>query len=289
MLGALWAMEKLEFLISGQKFTLITDHKAIEEIKRKIDFGTPRIVRWFERLNRFDFEVKHKKGVELVQSDALKRTLNQVTTKKEEDENIVMENEVKEKELEKQILKEHYEQDHRKILTNASKYGISQSTYREVLKKCEVCLKRDKERIYTGKYVETSMPGELIGVDIMELKRGKYYILAIDYFTRMAYGVKLKRRSKEEVVQFIKLLVRKLPCKRIMFDNAREFHSGELKQFMEENNIGIQYSVPHYHQSNGRIERLNRTVRTALTKKYPEEKKDIQLVLKNYNKHGTEV
>lgn len=35
VLGAIWAMEKLQYYLVGREFDLITDHKAIEEIKRK--------------------------------------------------------------------------------------------------------------------------------------------------------------------------------------------------------------------------------------------------------------
>ncbi|KAG0442406.1 Retrovirus-related Pol polyprotein from transposon 17.6 [Dictyocoela muelleri] len=48
-LAALWAMEKLEYFLMGSRFSLITDHKAIEQLKSKVDFGSQRIQRWFQR------------------------------------------------------------------------------------------------------------------------------------------------------------------------------------------------------------------------------------------------
>lgn len=74
-LAALWAMEKFSFYLLGKEFDLITDHKAIEEIKRKKNFGSHKINRWFERLERFQFNVKYKAGEELVVADALSRCL----------------------------------------------------------------------------------------------------------------------------------------------------------------------------------------------------------------------
>jgi hypothetical protein len=41
VLASLWAMEKFNFYLYGRESVLITDHKTIEEIKRKVDFGTP--------------------------------------------------------------------------------------------------------------------------------------------------------------------------------------------------------------------------------------------------------
>jgi uncharacterized membrane protein YfbV (UPF0208 family) len=50
VLAALWAMEKFKYYLIGNKFLLLCDHKAIEFIKKKIDFGSRRTVRWFERI-----------------------------------------------------------------------------------------------------------------------------------------------------------------------------------------------------------------------------------------------
>lgn len=38
----LWSIEKLENIIDGKRFKVITDHKAIEAMK-KVDFGTRRL------------------------------------------------------------------------------------------------------------------------------------------------------------------------------------------------------------------------------------------------------
>ncbi|KAG0420596.1 Retrovirus-related Pol polyprotein from transposon [Dictyocoela roeselum] len=70
---ALWAMEKFEFYLIGRKFLLISDHKALEQIHQKKDFGTPRIQRWLERFAKFDFSVCYREGSKLIQADALSR------------------------------------------------------------------------------------------------------------------------------------------------------------------------------------------------------------------------
>ncbi|KAG0439770.1 Retrovirus-related Pol polyprotein from transposon 17.6 [Dictyocoela muelleri] len=72
-LAALWAMEKLKYYLMGNKFTLITDHKAIEHLKSKIEFGSSRIQRWFSRIEAFDFDISYRKGIEMSSSDALSR------------------------------------------------------------------------------------------------------------------------------------------------------------------------------------------------------------------------
>jgi hypothetical protein len=74
MLAAIWAMEKLKHYLYGRRFTLITDHKAMEKLKEKLEFGSYRIHRWFKRIERFDFLVKYKEGGKMVVSDALNRS-----------------------------------------------------------------------------------------------------------------------------------------------------------------------------------------------------------------------
>ncbi|KAG0433306.1 Retrovirus-related Pol polyprotein from transposon, partial [Dictyocoela muelleri] len=76
MLAALWAMEKFEYYLIGRKLKIITDHKALEVIQRKKDFGSLIMQRWLERLSRFDFEVLYREGSKLIQADALSRTVS---------------------------------------------------------------------------------------------------------------------------------------------------------------------------------------------------------------------
>ena len=66
-------MEKLQYYLLRWEFTLITDHKAMGELKKKAEFGSARVNRWFERLERFQYEVKYKMGLEIVEADALSR------------------------------------------------------------------------------------------------------------------------------------------------------------------------------------------------------------------------
>jgi hypothetical protein len=76
-LACLWAMEKLRYYLTGKEFDLVTDHKAIEEIKKKKDFGSAKMHRWFDRLERFQFKVKYKPGQQMILADALSRSANE--------------------------------------------------------------------------------------------------------------------------------------------------------------------------------------------------------------------
>ncbi|KAG0438726.1 Retrovirus-related Pol polyprotein from transposon [Dictyocoela muelleri] len=101
-LAALWAMEKLEFYLIGKKFTLISDHKALEELHKKKEFGTPRVQRWLERFSKFDFDICYREGSKLLQSDALSREAASLTANYDCDD------------LSTKILKIHNDNGHRK-------------------------------------------------------------------------------------------------------------------------------------------------------------------------------
>jgi hypothetical protein len=73
VLAAIWAMEKLQFYLVGKEFVLITDHKAMEEMKKKLEFGSSRIYRWFNRIERFQFRIRYREGKHLIAVDALSR------------------------------------------------------------------------------------------------------------------------------------------------------------------------------------------------------------------------
>ncbi|KAI5178984.1 hypothetical protein PAEPH01_2586, partial [Pancytospora epiphaga] len=68
-----WAMEKLEQYLIEKKFRLITDHKADTWLKTKEDFGNPRIARWIERIQHFNFTIEYRDGDEMYEADALLR------------------------------------------------------------------------------------------------------------------------------------------------------------------------------------------------------------------------
>jgi hypothetical protein len=70
-LAALWGMEKFQYYLTGKKFVLVTDHKALEEIRNKTEFGSKRTQRWIERFENFEFAIKYRKVCEIAIADTL--------------------------------------------------------------------------------------------------------------------------------------------------------------------------------------------------------------------------
>jgi hypothetical protein len=73
MLPVILGIEKFAYELRGRRKHLITDHKALELIRSKAEFGNNRINRWVEKIQNYDFSIQYKKGEELIDADALSR------------------------------------------------------------------------------------------------------------------------------------------------------------------------------------------------------------------------
>lgn len=71
ILAVLFRVEKFEYELKGKRFTIETDHKVIEVIRNKVDFGNDRMKRWIEKNGEIDFEVKYTKGENIGMADRL--------------------------------------------------------------------------------------------------------------------------------------------------------------------------------------------------------------------------
>lgn len=131
--------------------------------------------------------------------------------------------------------------------------------------------------------VNVNGPGELFGIDILVYNSKIKIILGIDYFTRKLYGTILKNKGAENTLKFLKKTFEVFRFKRIITDNGKEFNNDRWKDWCNENKVEHTFSIPYYHQGNGRIERANRTIRGCLKKQKKVNEDNLQKVLKNYN------
>ena len=82
-LAVTWACERLSSYLLGLTFRLETDHKPLVPIlsTKALDELPPRVLRFRLRLPKFDFEVTHVPGKELITADTLSRaTVKQAHT-----------------------------------------------------------------------------------------------------------------------------------------------------------------------------------------------------------------
>jgi len=69
-----WAVEKLRYYLSGQKFTVISDYMNLKWWFKQPPKNS-RQGRWLMTLQEYNFEIEHKKGAENVVADGLSRRI----------------------------------------------------------------------------------------------------------------------------------------------------------------------------------------------------------------------
>lgn len=111
---------------------------------------------------------------------------------------------------------------------------------------------------------------EKVGFDIMESPGGEYVITAIDYFTREGFAKKIANRESKHVLRFLQEIHEKLNIKTLISDGAKENCDKKIIAWIKERGIKQHVTSAHHPESNGRIERFNKTVIDSLRKgKYP--------------------
>ena len=158
-------------------------------------------------------------------------------------------------------------------------YGSSmrEDVYK-TLKICRQCLAFNDKR--PGNVCYPLLIGEAferIGIDLMgpfkETKNGnKFIIVGIDYLTKFIEIAALKEKNAENIVEFIytKIILNHGCPNTILSDNGREFNNTMVRLLCEKLRVNKKYSSPYRPQTNGLVERTNRTL-IAIISKYVEE------------------
>lgn len=260
MLGALWGMEYFKYHLYGREFVLRTDHKALEAFNTKGFLESARAQRWLERLQEFNFRVEYVPGKTIPHVDALSR-MHTVFEVGEEAERLCQE-----------IVETHRELIHRgaKVVLEKMKErgidGVNEALVKKAIGKCRICKLYNPIRNKGYRSVEAFFPGERVAFDIMEPERKQYILVAIDYFTRMGFAQVVQKKTSGKVLEFLKKVQSILPIKTLVTDGARENLSKKVEEWLGSNAINRHTTSPYHHESNGRVERFNRTIWEGIRK-----------------------
>src|SRR5436189_3819880 len=170
----------------------------------------------------------------------------------------------------------------------------------EYIKRCDSCQRRGNKggKGYLNP-IKVGKPFERIGIDFVgplnRTKKGNRYILVVtDYLTKWPEAKAMKEATAENVVQFIyKRIICRHGCpKIILLDRGTHFRNKLVDGLCEKFEIKHKLSSPYHPQTNGLVERFNRTLCESLAKvseKENEWDKHIESVLFAYRtmKHNT--
>ena len=71
-LAIVWSIGKLRYYLQGRKFTVITDHKALQWLD-KTKLSNSKLMRWSLLLQEFNFDIQYRKGICNTNADSLSR------------------------------------------------------------------------------------------------------------------------------------------------------------------------------------------------------------------------
>lgn len=145
----------------------------------------------------------------------------------------------------------------------------------DCIRSCEVCQRHkgqtsaaNKEPMYRR---QTSRPGELIAVDLMDMGRtprgNSVLFVAVDLHSKFGYAVPLRSKRSAAVAEALeKSVLAPSICvpQAIISDGGPEFRGGPFRSMLEQYGVKMEKSLPYRPESNGAVERLNRTIRSRL-------------------------
>src|SRR5262245_60197001 len=157
------------------------------------------------------------------------------------------------------------------VLEHIRKRYVWKTMYKDVkdyIQSCWECQQRGNPR--QNNRIQ-SIPVEDIferwGIDIvgplpLSYKKNKYIIVAVDYFTRWPEARALKYANAESVAEFIyeEIICRFGPPSVIQSDQGTHFVNQVIKELTEKFRIKHSLSSPYHPQSNGLVERFNRSL-----------------------------
>lgn len=180
--------------------------------------------------------------------------------------------------------------------------GIKRSDIIDFLKSTSSHTMNRQFRKRISKPIISKRPYERLQMDITELKKLsrsnkgiKYFFIIIDHYSKYVWLYPMKKKSEtyNNIKQFIDNHKNK-NISIIQSDNGLEFKDNKLKKLFKENKINHIFSSTYKPQTNGLVERFNRTIKSKIYqhlthtngKKYIDILQDL---VDNYNdtKHST--
>ena len=137
----------------------------------------------------------------------------------------------------------------------------------QTIEKCEICAQHKPQK--TFKMIQSSTPErpwQRIAIDFFEHEKSTY-IAIIDYYSRFIELASVKTLTTNELIKKCKqCFARHGVPEEIMSDSGTQFTGKEWETFAKVYDFKIKTSSPHYHQSNGEVERAVQTLKSILKK-----------------------
>jgi len=158
---------------------------------------------------------------------------------------------------------------------------------RKYVQSCDSCQKRGKNRKNQKMHpIPVGDPFYQIGIDFVGplpiTERGnRYIIVAMDYLTKWPEAKAVPSATAEQVANFLyEDIIGRHGCPhKILSDQGTHFKNKMIAKLLEKFQIQQKFSTPYHPQTNGLVERFNKTLCGALAKLTYEHQKDWDLFI----------
>ena len=175
-------------------------------------------------------------------------------------------------------------------------WPMHQTDVKTWVKQCDLCASRKptpNQRKATLKQHQAGEPLERVAIDILgplptSNDGNKYIMIVVDYFTKWAEAYAIPNQEASTVAaKLVYEFIAKLGCPRqIHTDQGRNFESKLFKQICQLLDIDKTRTTPFHPQSDGLVERFNRTLENMLSLYVADNQKDwdqyLQLMMMAY-------
>lgn len=204
---------------------------------------------------------------------------------------------VPEQARQKEIIEKTHNEGHRGIEENLKKikrfyyWPKMEQDLKEYVDKCENCLENKYDRHpmkikFSGTRIGKSL-FEIMYMDIFQYEK-KYYLTLVDSLSKHLTAIPLENRTTVTIKKSLEDFIARfgLPCVMVA-DNAPEFKTELIREFMREHQCEIHYITPNNPNSNSPIERAHSTLIEILRGIKEGQKMNKALFIYNNTLHST--
>jgi hypothetical protein len=142
------------------------------------------------------------------------------------------------------------------------------------VKSCDICQWRHGKGKQTPIYpIPVGQPFEKLGIDLIgplpiTATQKQYIIVAIDYLTKWIEARPIPAKEAQQITKFLleEIITRHGVPKELISDNGLEFANQQMIDFCTKYGIKQLFASPYHPQTNGLVERINKTLADTITK-----------------------
>ncbi|KAL4088576.1 hypothetical protein QTP88_023665 [Uroleucon formosanum] len=278
-LAIIFAVKKFHKYLFARKFILNISVVA-----------SSRLRRWAVILSSYQYEIQHKKGVDISNADELSRLPQCSNTGENECSILLLENlhltykEVSKKTSTDEVLKEVYQFIKEGWLVEKKSCGNSKVIREDVfvllhknhpdkfIKTCTECqCNQNDKKVGKKVYIPGENPSdswERVHIDFLEINQVKLLII-VDSFSKWIECFSMGITTATKVIEVLENCFCRFGSTKIMItDNGPPFGAIEFKEYCKKNFIKLVHSPPYNPESNGLAVRGVQTIKKLLIKSF---------------------